>query len=107
MTDVLMTGTMHWDSRRMVSVLEQSLLELTYPTITNEDPAAEFDVKIRLIEQLWRGASTAWPWGTTEELDEFSRLRKVSHVPISRTSSSVTDHATDCAYRSGRQRGTT
>jgi hypothetical protein len=79
MTDVLMTGTMHWDTRNMVQVVRQSILELDHPTITNEDPAKEFTGKLRAIEALWRNKAPPWEWGSDQELEEFSRLLRVCH----------------------------
>jgi hypothetical protein len=76
-SDVLMTGTAHWDSRQMVRVLRQSLYERRYPKITNEDPAKEFGIKLRILEKLWRQKHQAWPWGTEEQLTEYSTLLKV------------------------------
>ena len=52
-SDVLMTGTMHWDSRSMCRVMELSALENLYPHITNEEPAKELRHKIYHIQHLW------------------------------------------------------
>ncbi|KIW21853.1 uncharacterized protein PV07_12726 [Cladophialophora immunda] len=76
-TDVLMTGTMHWDSRNMVRVLLLSLYERDHPKITNEEPAREFSRKLEYIQSLWDDGAKAYPWGTKEELAVFSQLRKV------------------------------
>ncbi|MCJ1482959.1 hypothetical protein MMC06_003125 [Schaereria dolodes] len=88
MTDVLMTGTMHWDSRDMVQVLEKSIYEVSHPAVTNEDPAKEFDSKLAHIGTLWKQGKL-YPWGTDEELAEYLKLLQVSHnlfstVPILR-----------------------
>ncbi|KAF2250092.1 hypothetical protein BU26DRAFT_295392 [Trematosphaeria pertusa] len=41
-TNVLMRGTMHWDSLDLEQILELSLLETAYPQLTNEDEAKDF-----------------------------------------------------------------
>lgn len=84
--DVLMTGTMHWDSRRMVQVLQQSHHEQQYPKVTNEDAAQEFTSKLEIIERLWKQRHQHWPWGSDEDLVEFSRLLRVSHLRKMRSS---------------------
>ena len=76
-SDVLMSGTMSWDSRNMVQVIRQSILELHYPKITNEDPAKEFGAKLQNVERLWSLQHQAWPWGSAEELVKFSALLEV------------------------------
>lgn len=55
-----MTGTMHWDSRQMVPMLQQSLYERRYLKITNEDPAMEFDAKLETMEELWYRRAAPW-----------------------------------------------
>ncbi|KAF2182639.1 hypothetical protein K469DRAFT_586189 [Zopfia rhizophila CBS 207.26] len=77
LTDVHMSGTMHWDSRSMVPVLEQSLLELQYPTITNEEPAKEFNLKLARISELWNTHHPYYPWADEESRMEFNTLHKV------------------------------
>jgi hypothetical protein len=73
-TDVLMTGTMHWDSRQLGQVLWQSIYERKYPKITNENSAKEFVSKLETIKKLWRDQNPTWPWGTEAELEEFTAL---------------------------------
>jgi hypothetical protein len=76
-TDVLMSGTMHWDSREMASVLRSSLLEVEFPSLTNEDPAKQFDEKIEQIDRLWQTSHSAYPWGNQEQYQEWSSNLKV------------------------------
>lgn len=83
LTDVIMTGTMHWDSRYMVHVPAISLLETDYPTVTNEDPSLECVKKLRVIEKCWRDKQGPWEFGTTDNLNLFSRRLDVS-IPPSR-----------------------
>ena len=45
-SNVLMSGTISWDSRNIVQVIYQSILKLHYPKITNKDPAKEFRAKL-------------------------------------------------------------
>jgi hypothetical protein len=73
-TDILMTGTVHWDSRQLVQVLRQSIYERKYPKITNENSAKEFVSKLETIKKLWRDQNPTWPWGTEAELEEFTAL---------------------------------
>jgi hypothetical protein len=77
LTDVLMTGTMHWDSRDMTRVLLLSLYERDHPKVTNEEPAKEFSSKLKNIQSLWEDGAEAYPWGTQEDFAVFSQLRKV------------------------------
>ncbi|KAF2181253.1 hypothetical protein K469DRAFT_671425 [Zopfia rhizophila CBS 207.26] len=76
LTDVHMSGTMHWDSRSMVPVLKQSLLELQYPTITNEEPAKEFNLKLARIGELWNTHNPYYPWADEESRTEFNTFHK-------------------------------
>jgi hypothetical protein len=41
-TDVLMHGTMHWDSRDIGRIMEFSMLETAHRTVTNEDQPNDF-----------------------------------------------------------------
>ncbi|RMD39155.1 hypothetical protein DV735_g5974, partial [Chaetothyriales sp. CBS 134920] len=74
--NVLMSGTMHWDSREMASVLEQSVLEAKNPGVTNEDPAKEFRARMISIVRLWEGEHKAYPWGTQEQLAKWKEHRR-------------------------------
>jgi hypothetical protein len=79
MTDVLMTGTMHWDSRQMVEILRETQFERHYPTVTNEDWSIEFCGKIDYIKSLWEGGRGIWPWPKDEgALHAFQALYQVS-----------------------------
>ncbi len=61
----------------MICVIQQSLLELKYPCMTNEDPAIAFIFKLGLIENLRTQKHPAFEWGTSDELKEFSALLEV------------------------------
>jgi hypothetical protein len=76
-TDVLMTGTMHWDSRQLAEIMRHTLYTRENPKITNEDPANDITSKLEIIESLWKQKHSAWPWGSDEHLTEFSKLLKV------------------------------
>lgn len=78
-SNVLMSGTMHWDSRNMLDVLQLSLLEKESPHITNEDTAKEFLSKVQIIDELWRKECPAWTWGPSEDYERYSVLVEVSH----------------------------
>ncbi|KAK8121332.1 hypothetical protein PG999_005452 [Apiospora kogelbergensis] len=78
MTDVLMSGTMHWDSREMLGIMQLSQLEARYPHITNEDMAKEFVGKVGLIRDLWQSKSPAWSWGSDGDFAEYSKLVKAT-----------------------------
>lgn len=85
-TDVLMTGTMHWDSRQMVPMLQQSLYERRYPKITNEDPAMEFGAKLETVEELWYRRAAPWPWPPQRQLEQFRyKMRAVFTICSSST----------------------
>ena len=78
MIEVLMTGTMHWDSREMLNVLELSTLEREYPKITNEDTAQDFLERIMDVHFLWQRKSIGWPWASLEKFTRFEQLIQVS-----------------------------
>ncbi len=78
-SDVLITGTMHWDSREMVQVLRMSLYERTNPAVTNEATAMEFSSKLDTIRGLWGQRHESWPWGSGEDFAEFCSLLEVSN----------------------------
>lgn len=71
-TDVLMTGTRHWDSRAMLQVMESVKIELKYPHVTNEPMAREFLGKMKRIRELWDDEHKAWPWGSRAEFGQFT-----------------------------------
>jgi len=74
LSDVAMTGTMHWDTRNMIRVLLLSMLEVVRPGVTNEDPAIDFLPKIKAVAELWQKRSGTWEWGTDAELKRFLQL---------------------------------
>lgn len=65
LTNVLMSGTMFWDSREMVKILRLAKMAAMYPWVTNEDIAKEFAKKIVMIRKLWDNQHPAWPWRNT------------------------------------------
>ena len=80
-TNVLITGTMHWNSRELIDILRQSLLELAYDHITNEDHTEEFQTKLHLIKDAWAAADDPqFPYegAPYSEYVEFERLLSVS-----------------------------
>lgn len=77
LTDVLMTGTMHWDTRNLVQTMRQSLLELRHPSTTNEDPAKEFVGKASVLATLWQERRRPWDWGSSKDQAKYSRLLEV------------------------------
>jgi hypothetical protein len=76
-TNVLMSGTMHMDSRDMVGVLRSSLFERRNDGITNELPAKQFTKKMLEVDRLWKAQNPSYPWGTGEQYEEWSKLMKV------------------------------
>ncbi len=85
MSNVLMSGTMHWDSRNMVEVARQSLLQVDHPSITNEETASDCLGKLEAIRKCWSHGAGPWKWGSRADLKEFSRLVKVSPHRSSRS----------------------
>lgn len=84
-TDVLATGTMHWHSREMTSIMRQLRYTRDHPRITNEDPAVEVTSKLEVIERLWRQRHPRWPWGSEGEWLRFSQMLKVRVGPFRST----------------------
>ena len=52
MADVFMIGTMYWDLREILSILQQSLYEQQHLKIINKDSAVEFILKLEIIKRL-------------------------------------------------------
>ena len=65
-----MTGTMHLAtfSSFLIGMLQQSIVEIQYAHITNENHAIEFISKVENILNLWQFRSGTYTWGTAEEL---------------------------------------
>ncbi|KAK7924656.1 hypothetical protein PG985_006710 [Apiospora marii] len=80
MTNVLMTGTMHWDSRNLLQVMELSKLSTEFGHITNEGLPREFLQKARLIEKLWRRGDPTWPWPPHGQLETYVQILEVSRL---------------------------
>ena len=80
LSNVLMTGTVHWDSRSMCRPMELSALEKLYPHITKEEPAKELRRKIYHIQHLWERQSPVFEWGSAHEYQQFMKLIIVRDV---------------------------
>jgi hypothetical protein len=78
MTDVLMSGTMHWDSRDMKGVLQDSIFEAQNEQVTNEGTAVQFSSKMQEIDGLWKVGSPMYPWASEEEYEDWVQLLDVS-----------------------------
>lgn len=79
-TDVSMTGTMHWDTRNLRQILNLSILQAQYGGITNEDLAAEFAPKVKEMLRLWKLRAPTWEWGDDDDLQRSSDLLEVSFL---------------------------
>jgi hypothetical protein len=90
LTDVLITGTMHLHPKTLVEAVQQSIVELHHPEVTNEEPAAEFSGKMSLIHASWMEKSGGYSWDTKERCNEFSRDLRVSR--------NLSHHLLSCAY---------
>lgn len=77
MTDVLMTGTMHWDSRNLLQVMKLSKLSTEFGHVTNEGLPLEFLRKACLIENLWRRGDSTWPWPPPGQLEAYVQILEV------------------------------
>jgi hypothetical protein len=76
-TDVLLSGTMYWDSRDMLRVAQLTECTAKASHLSNEDIAEEFGGKIKKIAELWEENSPAWPWGPANFLSQFKDLVEV------------------------------
>jgi len=76
-TDVLLSGTMYWDSRDMLRVAQLTECTAKVSHLSNEDIAEEFGGKIKKIAELWEENSPAWPWGPANCLSQFKDLVEV------------------------------
>lgn len=74
----LMSGTMSWDSRDMLTAMRQTLMERRAPWTTNQDEPMEALIKFKMVARLWGRYDPAWPWGSQADLKQFQECLKVS-----------------------------
>ena len=60
-------------------VLQRSQFEREFPVVTNESEALESRRKFQLVEDCWKAKSPVYPWGSDEDLVQYSKLLKVSY----------------------------
>jgi hypothetical protein len=92
-TNILMTGTMFWDTRAMARTLKLCLIERRFPEITNEDTAKELTAK--LVRALQLEENEYYPWGPAEERNEYAELLKVQPARLPKMSSMLTNAGMD------------
>ncbi|EEU34546.1 uncharacterized protein NECHADRAFT_88830 [Fusarium vanettenii 77-13-4] len=73
LTNVLMTGTMHWHPKSMVRVMEASRFELENPHVTNEEMSGEFRDRVQAI--LAASEANSGPW-TCLSKDELAKCKQ-------------------------------
>ena len=75
LTEVYMQGSMHWDSRNMLSSIQSVAHDLKYTNSTNEPFLPDCLVKLNLVSTLWEealtppipghdGGPSRWEWGS-------------------------------------------
>lgn len=74
-TNVLMTGTMHWDVQDMVKTLELVKLCLQSEHVSNEEVAKEFEWKVGCVSELWKERTGPWKWPSSDQLEQFDVLK--------------------------------
>lgn len=79
-TDVLMSGTMYWDSRDLLRIAQLTQCTAEFPHLSNEDVAREFASKMDKIAELWEANSPVWPWGPADHLGQFKDAVEVSRA---------------------------
>ncbi|KAM0231613.1 hypothetical protein ACHAPO_008461 [Fusarium lateritium] len=76
--DCLMTGTMHWHSSHLLSILQYTKAEIENPALTNEAMARQFIPKMTILLELWKNDPKAYPWPPQKDLEEAFHILDVS-----------------------------
>ena len=79
LSDVLMSGTMHWDERDIAPAFRGTQMDLEVRNSTNEDCPVDVYEMLELVLELWeeevvRGDAEPLKWGSAEELAECKAL---------------------------------
>lgn len=82
LSTVLMTGTMHWHAKTMVQVVQQSLLEVIFSEVTNEEPDYNLSDKFHSIAKEWERSDSMYAWGTLTELNQYRKLIEVNTLSL-------------------------
>ncbi|KAK3371629.1 hypothetical protein B0T24DRAFT_499586, partial [Lasiosphaeria ovina] len=73
-TNVLMSGTMHWDSRDMLRTAKLTQFAIKFPYLSNEDVAEEYPRKMEKVADFWTKDVPVWPWAPKSQLPEFKNI---------------------------------
>ncbi|KAK8009597.1 cytochrome P450 97B3 [Apiospora arundinis] len=77
LTDVYCTGTMHIDTRGLLTSIQQALVELDHPEVTNDDPEDSYMSCMYHAAKLWKERMQPYRWGTEDERAQFlGKLRE-------------------------------
>ncbi|KAK8110122.1 uncharacterized protein PG998_006579 [Apiospora kogelbergensis] len=77
LTDVYCTGTMHIDTRGLLTSIRQALVELDHPEVTNDDPEDSYMSCMYHAAKLWKERMQPYRWGTEDERAQFlGKLRE-------------------------------
>jgi hypothetical protein len=79
---VLMSGTMHWHTKMMVQVAQQSLWEVILSEFTNEEPDYNLSGKSHLIAKEWERSDSMNSWGTLTQMKQYLKLIEASTLSI-------------------------
>ncbi|KAK8067340.1 hypothetical protein PG997_014087 [Apiospora hydei] len=77
LTDVYCTGTMHIDTRGLLTSIKQAIIELGHPEVTNDEPEHSYMSCMYHAAKLWKERIEPYRWGTGEERAQFlQKLRE-------------------------------
>jgi hypothetical protein len=78
LTNVVMHGFHVWCTRTMVRTARCALLDLKYPTCTNEEPRKELRNKLQNLVRASKARLPPYTWGDKEDHCAFAAIVKVS-----------------------------
>ncbi|KAK7910606.1 hypothetical protein PG985_013087 [Apiospora marii] len=76
-TDVYCTGTMHIDTRGLLTSIKQAIIELGHPEVTNDEPEHSYMTCMYHAAKLWKDRIEPYQWGSDDERAQFlQKLRE-------------------------------
>ncbi|KAK8017861.1 hypothetical protein PG993_014187 [Apiospora rasikravindrae] len=78
LTDVYCSGTMHIDTRGLLTSIKQAIIELGHPEVTNDEPEHSYMSCMYHAAKLWKERIQPYRWGTEEERAQFLGKLRVS-----------------------------
>ena len=77
-TDVYCTGTMHIDTRGLLTSIKQAIVELGHPEVTNDEPEHSYMTCMYHAAKLWKERIEPYQWASEDERAQFLQKLRVS-----------------------------